>query len=219
MSSKPPQTDQTKSEYVTRMTLLSRARDGKDDLAWEELMSIYVPFVSKVLSGMGFRGADLEDARQMVFIRLWKGLRNYERYEDRAKFRTWFARLIRNTAINIIRSKSREPSGGSLNDEEYGNAPVLSDEPMIEEKVEKEWQEYIVELAMEKARAKFSGNAIEVFTMSLAGHSVEKIAQTLHIKANTVYILKHRVKTVLLAEIQQLKQNLETFQTTEESDG
>lgn len=215
----PTKPNQANSEYATRMTLLSRAREGKDNLAWEELMGIYEPFVSKVLSGMGFRGADLEDARQMVFIRLWKGLRNYERYEDRAKFRTWFARLIRNTAINIIRSKTREPSGNSLNDEEYGNAPVLSDDPAIEERVEKEWQEYIVELAMEKARAKFSGNAIEVFTMSLAGQSVETIAETLHIKSNTVYILKHRVKTVLLSEIKQLKQNLETFQNTEDSDG
>lgn len=198
------------------MTLLHRAREGKDDLAWDELLSIYAPFVSKVLAGMGFRGADLEDARQMVFIRLWKGLRNYERDEDRAKFRTWFARLIRNTAINIIRSKTREPAGSSLNDDEYGQAPILSDDPVIEARVEEEWQEYIVELAMEKARTKFSGNAIEVFTMSLAGQSVASIAESLNIKPNTVYILKHRVKTVLLGEIQQLKYNLESFDGSEE---
>lgn len=203
--------NQSNNQYATRVTLLHRAREGKDNLAWEELMEIYAPFVSKVLAGMGFRGADLDDARQMVFIRLWKGLRNYERDEDRAKFRTWFARLIRNTAINIIRSKKREPAGNSLNDDDYGQAPILSDDPVIEARVEQEWQEYIVELAMEKARAKFSGNAIEVFTMSLAGQSVEKIAETLNIKTNTVYILKHRVKTVLLNEIQQLKYNLETF--------
>ncbi|MEN8661708.1 MAG: RNA polymerase sigma factor [Lentimonas sp.] len=204
------------NQYATSVTLLHRAREGKDDLAWEELMGIYAPFVSKVLASMGFRGADLDDARQMVFIRLWKGLRNYKRDEARAKFRTWFARLIRNTAINIIRSKSREPSGSSLNDDDFGQAPILSDDPVIEARVEQEWQEYIVELAMEKARTKFSGNAIEVFTMSLAGQSVDIIADALNIKTNTVYILKHRVKTVLLNEIQQLKYNLETFDGTEE---
>lgn len=208
--------NQTNAKYATRMTLLHRARDGKDDLAWKELMGIYEPFVTKVLSGMNFRFADLEDARQMVFVRLWKGLRNYKRDVNRAKFRTWFARLIRNTAINIIRSKSREPSGNSLNDDGYTYAHILSNDPVIEERVEREWQEYIVELAMEKARTKFSGNAIEVFTMSLAGKSVEEIAETLHIKPNTVYILKHRVKTVLLSEIQDLKYNLESIQTEAE---
>ena len=213
--STPTQSNHANSDYATRMTLLHRAREGKDELAWKELLGIYEPFVSKVLSGMSFRGADLEDARQMVFIRLWKGLRNYKRDEKRAKFRTWFARLIRNTAINIIRSKNRRPTGTSLDDDEFGQAPKLSDDPLIEDRVEQEWQEYIVEMAMEKARKKFSGNAIEVFTMSLAGQSVETIADTLNIKANTVYILKHRVKTVLLSEIQQLKVNLETFHTSE----
>ena len=47
--------------------------------------------------------------------------------------------------------------------------------------------------------------------MSLEGKSVESIAKTLSIKVNTVYILKHRVKKVLLKEIQQLKKDLEEF--------
>lgn len=204
----PPQ---AKGDYATRVTLLSRAREGKDDLAWDELLNIYAPFVAKVLSGMGFRGAELDDAKQMVFIRLWKGLHSYKRDADRAKFRTWFARLIRNTAINIIRSNSREPKGQSLNAEDFGQIPILADDPIIESRVEKEWQEYVVELAMAKARTKFSGNAIEVFTMSMAGKEAEEIADTLNIKTNTVYILKHRVKTTLLNEIQQLKTDLETF--------
>ena len=40
---------------------------------------------------------------------------------------------------------------------------------------------------------------------------MEQIALKLHIKTNTVYILKHRVKTVLLNEIQKLKHDLEVF--------
>ncbi|MDB4570793.1 helix-turn-helix domain-containing protein, partial [Akkermansiaceae bacterium] len=60
-------------------------------------------------------------------------------------------------------------------------------------------------------REAFSGNAVEVFTMSLSGHSVENTAKQLGIKTNTVYILKHRVKTMLLREIQILKRDLETF--------
>ncbi len=47
--------------------------------------------------------------------------------------------------------------------------------------------------------------------MSLSGKSGEEIAAQLNIKVNTVYILKHRVKAVLLKEIQQLKHDLENF--------
>ena len=64
---------------------------------------------------------------------------------------------------------------------------------------------------MERAKMVFSGNAIEVFQLSLKGKDVEEIAIQLHIKTNTVYTLKHRVKTVILKEIKQLKHDLETF--------
>ncbi|MEP4076383.1 RNA polymerase sigma factor [Haloferula sp.] len=193
----------------TRVSLLERARAEDSQLAWEELLGYYEPFVSKVLVSMGFHGADLDDARQQVSLRLWKGLKKYERDPERAKFRTWFAKLIRNTALNIVRSKKRQPVGPSLDDENSGQAAVLSDESEIEARVEEEWQQYVVEMALERARGKFSGNAVEVFTRSLSGESVEDIAEELGIKVNTVYILKHRVKTVLLREIQSLKQDLE----------
>lgn len=195
---------------MTRVSLLRRARDEKNDLAWNELLSYYDPFIGKVLGGMNFRGADLEDARQQVAVRLWKGLKTYERDPERAKFRTWFARLIRNTALNIIRAKKRQPSGQSLDDEDSFHE-LAEDESVMEARVENEWQQYVVDLALDRAREAFSGNAVEVFTLSLAGQSVEDIAQKLGIKTNTVYILKHRVKTMLLKEIQILKRDLETF--------
>ncbi|MDB4317555.1 sigma-70 family RNA polymerase sigma factor [bacterium] len=196
---------------MTRVTLLQRARDERSDLAWRELLGYYEPFISKVLGSMGFRGADLDDARQQVSLRLWKGLKTYERDPERAKFRTWFARLIRNTALNIIRSEKREPTGRSIDDESAPLQELLADTPEIETRVEKEWQQYVVDLALDRAREAFSGNAVEVFTMSLSGHSVENTAKQLGIKTNTVYILKHRVKTMLLREIQILKRDLETF--------
>ncbi len=195
----------------TRVSLLQRAREEKSDLAWEELLGFYEPFIGKVLGSMGFRGPDLDDARQQVSLKLWKGLKTYDRDPERARFRTWFARLIRNTALNIIRSKRREPCGPSIDDETTGQSQMLSDDPEIEARVEQEWQVYLVDLAMERAREMFSGHAVEVFTLSLAGIPVEEIAEKLNIKVNTVYILKHRVKAVLLKEIQQLKQDLENF--------
>jgi len=196
---------------MTRVSLLQRARDEKNDLAWNELLSYYEPFIRKVLGGMSFRGADLEDARQQVSLRLWKGLKTYERDPERAKFRTWFARLIQNTALNMIRAKKRQPSGHSLDDDDSNFNELAEESSVMEARVEDEWQQYVVDLALDRARDAFSGNAVEVFTRSLAGQSVESIAEKLGIKQNTVYILKHRVKTMLLREIQILKRDLETF--------
>lgn len=195
----------------TRVSLLQRASDGSDQLAWEELLGYYEPFISKVLQAMGFRGADLDDARQQVSLLLWKGLQSYDRDPERAKFRTWFARLIKNAALNIIRSNQSTPSGPSLDDDRDGNRLVLGDDPALDLRVEQEWQEYVVGLAMDRASQVFSGKAVEVFKMSLDGQSCEEIAGLLNIKTSSVYILKSRVKAVVLKEIQQLKHDLENF--------
>ena len=208
-----PETPQpsVQDTLLTKVSLLQRAKDGENHPAWEELLKYYEPFVTKVLLAMNFRGADLEDAKQQVFVRLWRGLHTYERDPKRALFRTWFARLIRNTALNIIRSKNLNPTGPSFDDEQSNQTNLQIEETEVEKKVEEEWQQYVVQLAMDRARLVFSGNAINVFLMSLEGKSVENIAETLNIKVNTVYILKHRVKTVLLKEIKQLKRDLEDF--------
>ena len=197
----------------TRVSLLGQARDGQNNLAWEELHRYYEPFVAKILQGMGFGEVNLNDAKQQVFIRLWNGLSSYQRQPERAKFRSWFARLIRNTALNIIRSEKNKPQETEISDPSLSHYVQLSDKAEIEAKVEQEWQRYVVELALERAKMVFSGNAIAVFQLSLQGKGVEEIAEQLHIKPNTVYTLKHRVKTVILKEIKQLKQDLETFDT------
>jgi len=205
----PYTTNHSVSVMRTRVSLLERARTGGSDLAWEEMLGLYDPFVSGILGSMGFTGPDLEDARQQVFLKLWQNLKRYERDTDRATFRTWFARLIRNTALNIFRSKRREPRGPSFNDKDSGQESFLADDPEIEARIEAEWQEYVVELAFESAKSKFSGHAVEVFQRSLDGMPVEELATKLNIKVNTVYILKHRVKTVLLQEIQRITEDLE----------
>ena len=69
----------SQSVFRTRISLLERARVSGSELAWEELHAIYEPFVLRLLGSMGMKGADLEDARQQVFVKLWKNLRSYRR--------------------------------------------------------------------------------------------------------------------------------------------
>ena len=102
------------------MSLLQQAPVEKCDLVWEELLGVYEPSTGKVLGSIGFRGDDLEDARKQVSLNLWTGLKSYDHDPERARFRTWFARLVRNTALNTIHSRNRKPSGPSIDDETSG---------------------------------------------------------------------------------------------------
>ena len=55
----------------------------------------------------------------------------------------------------------------------------------------------------------FTGNAFEVFALTLEGKSVEEISSELGLRTDSIYVLRNRVKGRLQREIQQLRHDLE----------
>jgi len=191
----------------TRHSLISKARSLHDEGAWENLLGYYEPFITKILIRMGFRDADLKDVRQQVSLKLWKGIGSYQRGEHQARFRNWLSTLIRNTAIDWIRSQHRHGRESTLQpDDEERIDPEKSG---IENVIEQEWQRHVVSLALENLKQVFSGKALQVFALTLKGESVDSIATILDLRKESVYVLKTRVKTRVSQEIARLRIELE----------
>ena len=192
----------------TRLTLLQRAQNDSAEAVWEELLQYYEPFIDKILLKMGFRGADLQDARQQVSLTLWKGLSSYRQSESGSRFRNWLSTLIRNAAIDWLRVNRRQSERMvSLDSAELDVVHVT--EPEVVQIIEAEWQRHVVRLAMENLRGVFTGNAFEVLALSLKGHSGDEIAEQLSIRRESVYVLRNRVKARLTREIARVRQELE----------
>ena len=94
-------------KYITRQTLLVRARDPENGDAWEEFIKFYKPFICQILHKMNININDFDDLVQEVLLKLWKGLGKYD--NDKAKFRTWLSYVTRNTVISFFRSKQCRP--------------------------------------------------------------------------------------------------------------
>ena len=189
----------------TRHSLIEEARSKPNGQAWEELLLHYEPFIDKILLMLGLRGADLDDVRQQVLLKLWRGLDAYSRDDGRARFRNWLSTLIRNTAIDWFRKQARGRRHASLADS--GEFDV--ENPEIERQIEEEWQKHILAIALQNLRQVFSGKAMRVFALSLKGESPEAIADELDLRLESVYVLKTRVKTRLTREIARLRLDLE----------
>ena len=189
----------------TRHSLIEEARSKPDGQAWEELLKHYEPFIDKILLMLGLRGADLEDVRQQVLLKLWRGLDAYRRDDGRARFRNWLSTLIRNTAIDWFRARER----GRRHDSLAESVGLDMESPEIERQIEEEWQKHILAIALQNLRQVFSGKAMRVFSLSLKGESPEEIAASLDLRLESVYVLKTRVKTRLTREIARLRLDLE----------
>lgn len=75
---------------------------------------------------------DFEDIVQLTFFKIWQRAKYYN--VDKAKFSTWFYRILQNQAYDFLRKKKREREFT----EEYQKELIISDVINLEEKLLKE---------------------------------------------------------------------------------
>ena len=202
----PPMSEQ----WITRYTLLQRAKDPNDHQAWDEFARYYQPFIQMVLFQMNYRHSDAEDVVQEVMLKIWQNLDRFKKDSARARFRTWLGNLIRNRVIDHIKSRQRFTD---RNQKAVDEITIHKDHnvalPEVNEIVEREWILHIARSAMENVKPLFSGKAIEVFELSLGGMPCEEISKKTGLKLNSVHKLRARVRVRLTEEIQHLRESLE----------
>ena len=141
----------------THPSMIHKAASSMDHPVWDEFLQYYDPFITSVLRKMNFREPAIDDVRQLAFVKLWENLPAYRKQPGKAKFRSWLARLIRNVALNWIRDKKNENSDSHL--QESTQSEYLVHSPEIEANIEKDWQAYVVKLALERLKPVFTGNS------------------------------------------------------------
>ena len=192
------------TDWNTRQTLLMRAKNPDDHAAWEEFVHYYRDFLRMVIYKITGKNSQSEDLLQTVLVEIWKSLARFEADSKRAKFRTWLSVVVRNTVLDQLKKEARQKKI----QREIDPSSNIS-QPELEEIIRREWEIHLSRLALDKISERFTGKALEVFEMSLAGHSTEEICEKLDISVDSAYTLKNRVKKFLIREIKQLRNELE----------
>ena len=191
--------------WVTRKSLIFRARNPDDSQAWDEFVQYYERFIFHVLHRMNVSSSDLDDLVQNILLKLWRGIASYT--PGKARFRTWLGVVVRNAVYDHFTETQRR---GELLEQELEFMQVLEDpESKIEQQIEQEWAGYVTSLAMERIERLFSQEAVKSFTMSLDGTAAKEIATELKLSVDSVYTLKSRVKARFIKEIKAVIEELE----------
>lgn len=192
--------------WNTHQTLIQRVQNPEDTGAWDEFVKYYETFIKMVLKKSNIPFNEADDLVQDILLKVWKGLPGYEYRREKAKFRTWLGTIIRNTVIDYYNKVKR--SGGDKF-ELFENSVLNIKESEIEKVIKEEWLRYLTEFAMDRIRSIFSGQAIEVFKLSLTGNSGREIAAKLNITEESVFVLRSRVKGRIKKEIEKLRSEIE----------
>ncbi len=190
----------------TRYSLLQRAHDTDDEEAWDQFVLHYRRFIAYILRQIGVREDDVDDLTQQILLNLTRNLAKYDR--ARASFRTWLGQVIRNAAKMHFRKLQSRPVEVYDTDSGFLINGVLQDAE-IDRLIEKEWEDYIATIALERVRETFHGKAVEVFELGLDGQSAAEIAEQTGLTVTSVYKLRTRVKRKLFLEVRALTEELE----------
>ena len=132
-------------QFNTRKTLLMRAKDPDDELAWDEFFAYYSGFIQMLMYKMKIPHDLHEDLQQEILLKVWKALQDYEEDPAKAKFRTWLAAVIRNAALNYMRSyrnQQKRESAASAEQDLFSEANYAPTQ--IDEIINEEWAAYMV---------------------------------------------------------------------------
>lgn len=124
--------------------IIQRCREG-DELAWEALVRRFQGRVYALALHYLRSREDARDVAQEVFIRVWRGLPNFQ--QD-ASFVPWLLKVTRTTSIDHVRRRKARPPAEDLLAEEL---PALSDTSLrADEAAELESRRSLVHRALQQ---------------------------------------------------------------------
>ena len=195
----------------TRMTLLQRIKDSQDESAWREFVTIYRNYIYVIVRNMGISHHDAEEIVQSVFARVCDKIPHFTYLPHKGRFRNWLCSITRNMVIDFLRARHSEKT--AMDEMVEGNASGrLLDEsvvPDVEVMADKEWRNYLANLALEHARKEFSPLMIDCFINHVREKPPAEIAKKLGVAENTVYVYCKRVKEFVKRKVAVLERELE----------
>ena len=94
---------------TTKVSLLLRIRDPRDQSAWELFDEIYRPILLGFARTRGCNDADAEDVVQFCMTAVHQHIREFDYDPGRGRFKGWLSAIVNNRVRNL---KRRSPAAG-----------------------------------------------------------------------------------------------------------
>lgn len=195
--------------WVTRVTLLAKLSDRHDDSAWRDFVAYYRGFIYGLIRRMGLAHHDAEEVVQLVLLKSWDKLPEFEYDPGKGRFRGWLGRVTANAVKNYFRSGNRRPV--ALENEEglaIDERDFFSTEADIERLAEEEWNEYLPKLAWKNISSNFGDKVRQTYVLLGEGRTPEEIGRELGIATGSVYVYKKRIQEKMIPEMRRLEKEL-----------
>ncbi|MCA9065113.1 MAG: sigma-70 family RNA polymerase sigma factor [Planctomycetaceae bacterium] len=192
----------------TRPSLILRLKDTGDADAWEEFVGIYRPVIVRLAGIRGLQAADADDLAQQILISISQRISEWQLDPDRARFRTWLNRVVRNATLNALSRRKPDHAVGGTSTVVLINgrsAAELEDSDILE----LEWRREALRRAADQIRDEFQEPTWQSFWLTaVEGKSAAEAAAVTGKSLGSVYVARSRVMSRLKEKVRMLSGDL-----------
>ena len=201
------------TSLLTRPSLLFRVREWNDSASWEEFHRLYRRLIYGRARRAGLSHADAEDVAQDVFKRVAETIRDFDTNPERGSFRGWLMKLTHWRIADKFRSRRPWSPSPAEEPEHLADEAALVENVLAptaeEDEWDREWQQHILAAALERIARQSNPRHYQVFDLYvLQDWSLLRVTKELRISPASVYVISHRLKQRLKAEVEKLQKQL-----------
>ena len=193
----------------TRQSLLSRLKDWGDQESWKDFFETYWRLIYQAAIKSGLTDAEAQDVVQETVISVLKNMSTFEYDADKGSFKIWLLRLTGWRIEDQFRKRQRRLS--VQEEDRTSTETAVMDRVVdpaslnLEATWDKEWEENLMEAAIERVKQKVDSKQYQIFDLYVFKNwSVSRVARTLQVSPTKVYMVKHRINNLIKKEIASL---------------
>ena len=201
----------TQDPHETRASLLLRARDASDAVAWNRLYGFYRDLIVAFALRRGCTPQHAEDVLQETMVTLVTALPRFTYDPAKGRFRSYLLRIVSNHIVDAWRRERKMttvvagPHGedilAGVADERTESACAAWD---------RQWETRVLSEALGRVRSRVQPRTFNVFTRLVMDHrTAAEVAQELGLAENAVHQIRNRVLAMLRHEAAAIQTELE----------
>jgi RNA polymerase sigma factor (sigma-70 family) len=195
----------------TRYSLLSRLQDWGDQESWKVFFDLYWRLIYSVAIKSGLSEAEAQDVVQETVIRVAKGIHKFKRDRALGSFKGWLRNVTRWCIADQLEKRRMAGPHERVDPSDHGSCPVLEEIPDpasldLESVWDAEWQANLFHTAIERVKRCVKEEHYQVFHLYVVKQwPAGEISRALKVNVGQVYLIKHRISTLIKREIRILK--------------
>ncbi len=197
----------------TRRSLIARLQNWQDQRSWDEFYRTYWRLIYAVATKAGLRDDEAWDTVQDTILCIAHQSKAGEYDPQKGSFKKWLLQVTHWRITDKLRQRSPETAPKNAKDTTAytPEAEELPDHNSSFEQIwETEWQRNLIKAATERVKMQVNPLHFQIFDYSvLQGMGTLEVRRKLGVSLAQIYLVRHRISSMLRKEITRLKAEAE----------